>query len=454
MNKNKYRSRKNNYKNNTLNSKKRNNLKHEILGNNNIDEYCRLFNKEKKRISVKVTRDNLINKKIHGITVPHAGFEYSGFFGLYAVEELLKSYENRKKLVLTILWFLHNPNSYKEHSFQNIIELLKCNYPNIKIKEFEVNKNVEYKQLKKFLKPPFIISTDFSHHNSGNFASSIIPVWENDKKVFMNNEILNSYTKPCGNQPLRILKNYCSDKYLDLNLIGYSNSKNKYKWWITDKNTFEGVTYGALACYNRTWYNDLYSNMLAYPHLHWVDKILKEDNTILDKSCIPGYCGLFWSFLLNIKGSCFITINDKYGYTYSCMGYWQTDTNSLLECLFESVNIIKSINWHKNLPINKNILVNYLQDKYSIVITLIEPIENWSISNKTNKNKGYVYYNNSLKKVGMTYLPSVWELYKNETDFFKNLEIKHKKRYKEKGWALYSYNSISWTLNKNLNQRI
>ena len=55
----------------------------------------------------------------------------------------------------------------------------------------------------------------------------------------------------------------------------------------------------------------------------------------------------------------------------------------------------------------------------------------------------YVYLKG--RNVGMTFLPSVWELYQNKDDFFKNLEIKHTNVYPDKtGWILHQYNSISW----------
>ena len=441
---NKTRKRLRNNKQNKNNSKRL--LKHKILGPNNSDKYCIMFRTENKKISIKINgKNNLVDKKIHGITIPHAGFDYSGFFGLYAIEELLKGY-NKNNSVLTILWFSHNPNKNEEHSLQNVLELLKCNFSNLKVKAYEVNKNTKYLELKKLLNPPFIASTDFSHHNSGNPATSIIPVWENDKLIFENKDIVDVNIRPCGNQPLRILKEYCKNKNLDLGVFGYSNSKNKYKWWETDSDIFDGVTYGALACYNSSWYNDIYNNMLAYSHLHWVNKILKED-VILDGSCNPSTCGLFWSSLLNIKGSCFITVYDKLGKTYSCMGSWEPDSKNLLETLIKALMTVKSASWHTNSPVNRDILMNKLEDKYSIVITLIEPIQYWKKhSKKVEKNKGYVFYNNMINKVGMTYLPSVWELYNNEADFFKGLEIKHKKRYSDSGWDLYNYNSISWKL--------
>lgn len=430
---------------NKNNSKK--NIKHNILGSNNIGKYCELFKIENKKISIKVNGENtLVNKKIHCITIPHAGFEYSGLFGLYAIEELLKFY-NKNNLTLTILWFLHNPNKDQEHSLQNILELLKCNFSNIKVEAYEVNKNTKYSDMAEILKPPFIVSTDFSHHNYGNSASSIIPVWENDRLIFENKEIIDVDNIPCGNQPLRILKEYCKDKKLDLGIFGYSNSKNKYKWWETDNDIFNGVTYGALACFNSSWYNNIYNNMLAYSHLHWVDKIFKED-IILDESCNPKTCGLFWSYLLNMKGSCFITVNDKYDRTYSCMGSWEPNSNNLLETLIKALISVKTSYWHNNSPVNKDILENKLENKYSIVITLIEPIKYWKkYDRKVEKNKGYVFYNDLFKKVGMTYLPSVWKLYKNKNDFFEGLKIKHNKVYSNSDWDIYSYNSISWKLN-------
>ena len=42
----------------------------------------------------KIVEFILEEKKIHCITIPHAGFEYSGLFGLYAIEELLPGLTN------------------------------------------------------------------------------------------------------------------------------------------------------------------------------------------------------------------------------------------------------------------------------------------------------------------------------------------------------------------------
>ena len=48
----------------------------------------------------------------------------------------------------------------------------------------------------------------------------------------------------------------------------------------------------------------------------------------------------------------------------------------------------------------------------------------------------------------MTYLPSVWDSYnQNSSDFFKGLQNKHMGNYSEtEGWSMCSYESISWEL--------
>ena len=431
-------------------------IQHKILGDESIDTICKNFNREKSKINIKFYGNeyNKLDKQINAITVPHAGFIYSGFFGLFAIDELIKFSKSNK---ITILWFLHNKQSHIEHSLQNVKELFKCNNPKITIENILIEDTTTFDSIKSKLKQPFIVSTDFSHHNNNNSSNNINDVWINDKQIFENKETVDVSIKPCGKEPLRIFKKYCLANSIDINLIGYSNSINKDKWWITNTDTFDGVSYAALAAYKNTWYNNLYSNMLAYPHLLWTNNVLLENITLIDikNGCKPTQCGLFWSILHKLKGSCFVTINDKDNKTYSCFGAWEPNNNNLFSSLCNAINSVQTKSWHNNNTVTKNTLETNLNNEYILDITLIEPIEYWepvqmpidNIKNFPNlKNKGYVYYDKSANNVGMTYLPSVWESISNPTDFFSGLKIKHfGSTSVTANWDIYSYNSICWT---------
>ena len=56
-----------------------------------------------------------------------------------------------------------------------------------------------------------------------------------------------------------------------------------------------------------------------------------------------------------------------------------------------------------------------------------------------------MFYNKDNNKVGMTYLPSVWDTLPNEQEFQKGLEQKHQKVYANNpGFKLYKYDSLTW----------
>ena len=386
---------------------------------------------------------------ILGITVPHAGLEYSGVFALFAINELLKIYGDKNEL--TILWFQHNPSSNREHSLENVKILVKKMYPKIKINSILITNNTKSIELQ----PPFIVSTDFSHHNYGNIANNINTVWENDSNIFKLST-KGVRVMPCGKEPLRIMKSWVMKNNLQLRLLGYSNSKNTDEWWKYHPYRFDGVTYGALAVFdikNSSWFSDLKSKMIAYPHLFWCNDFLLNNLTLDSFNCVPTDCGLFYSLLKNKKGSCFVSIEENNGNTYSCFGSWETSNNNLLESMISAVKTVKSASWNGNKSVTREVLEQVLRGNYTLSIYLIPPILQWknvsSIPIKLRElNKGYVQYNSKTNNIGMTYLPSVWKKFKSRKEFFQGLDRKNMRiADKSSDWELYMYECLIWNFN-------
>jgi predicted class III extradiol MEMO1 family dioxygenase len=424
--------------------KKLNTTIHRVLGKENL-----LTFQKKKYIeikdNIKIIKHDYNSKRnkiqILASTIPHAGFEYSGLHGLFIVDELLK-YNNKN---ITILWFKHNQDSNTEHSLENVRKLVKLLKPNIKINKILITKETMFSEIKQKIKGGLLVSTDFSHHNYGN-PLPMKNVWENDKK-FLTKKLINDNSNnkgelPCGNQPLRILTEFIKNNKLSFKLLGYSNSIYKEVWWNKlKKENFNGVTYASLGCFKpkNKWLFNIESKLLAYPHLKWVESYLSKNNSYIDN-------GLYWSPLKKIKGSCFVSITDLNNKTISCFGYWETsiENNNILNCMKQASLSVKTKKWNDRNIIN----INNIPNNYKIHITLIEPIKYWTeISNKKSvkKNLGYVYLKD--KKVGMTYLPSVWGMLKNRKQFLQNLKEKQLLNYPDlNGWNLYQYNSISWIL--------
>ena len=86
----------------------------------------------------------------------------------------------------------------------------------------------------------------------------------------------------------------------------------------------------------------------------------------------------------------------------------------------------------------------------------IEPQNKWKLVLDVNnpsikRNRGYVYCHRKTKKIGMTFLPSVWDSISTKKDFFEKLKQKHEGNYPKNPnhpneWGLYCYESISWNL--------
>ena len=150
-----------------------------------------------------------------------------------------------------------------------------------------------------------------------------------------------------------------------------------------------------------------------------------------------------------MKGSCFVTVYKKdnnYKATYSCFGSWEDDTNTLLNCVKDATETVSEARWaNEHPPVNKDVL-NTLQN-YKLTITLIEPISKWKPVSfeEIQKGRGYVFYNKDNNKVGMTYLPSVWDTLPDKHEFQKGLEDKHQNIYANSpGFELYEYDSLTW----------
>ena len=135
---------------------------HKTLGDNSIlgslkKNFVNLWN------SIKIIKySSNCNSKIIGNTIPHAGFEYSGLIGLFSIADLF--YESQYNTnEITILWFKHSLHTEYEHSLKNVIDLCYLLFPHIKINNIYIDYNSRLENLE--IKPPILVSTDFSHHN-------------------------------------------------------------------------------------------------------------------------------------------------------------------------------------------------------------------------------------------------------------------------------------------------
>lgn len=410
------------------------NINHKSLGSDDgLKKKINKFKKISKQINITKYHNKEKKLEIKGSTVPHAGYEFSGLLAIFIINEILE-YNSKE---ITILWFQHNKLSKQEHSLESVRKLVKLLNPNIKIYDILIDKDTNFDNVNRKIKGGLLVSTDFSHHNNGN-PDTMKNVWLNDKKYFKKKNII-TQVYPCGNQPLRIFKEWLAFNNLTIKLLCYSNSIFKNNWWHSlKKKTFDGVSYASLVSIDksRDWVLKLESKLLAYSHLKWVKQFLTKKSIIIDN-------GLYWSPLKKIKGSCFVTVSDENDKTLSCFGDWESENkkSNLLDCIKNASLSVKTKSWNGNQPISKDLLKN---KKYYISITLIEPIKNWKVVKKTKpKNRGYVYLKD--RNVGMTFLPSVWELFDNNKDFFENLEKKHTNVYPDAtGWVLNQYNSVSW----------
>lgn len=147
-----------------------------------------------------------------------------------------------------------------------------------------------------------------------------------------------------------------------------------------------------------------------------------------------------------MQGSCFVTIYDGNQDTYSCWGSWETDGKNLLTNIKKATQNVKTNSWHDNEPVTKQVLNDLKQ--YRIDITLIQPIEYWveTTPTKINNEHGYVYYDETQKQIGATYLPSVWDSITNTDQFVDGLTKKSGLHKNQKGFKLYQYESITWQM--------
>jgi len=425
------------------------NVSHTLLGTKEyINNLLRKTNFIWDRLEIRNYSDSNQKLKIIGTTIPHAGFEFSGLLATLTIKQILETIKNDKKNnKLTILWFKHNPNSIQEHSLENIKLLVKLIDSKIEINDLFIDHNSNFNELN--IEGYVLASTDFSHHNYGKPARDMYQVFENDNQILNKNNVKNK-VEPCGKDTIKIFKEWVNKNNLEVILAGYSDSDQKENWWYEfQKNKqFSGVTYASLNSFKN---NDhhlviLKNKLLAYSHLMWVNDFLKSNENKPNK-------GLHWSPLNKMRGSSFITVYQRGSnqeQTYSCFGAWETENSNILNSIKSASNTVKIAKWGNNGPVNNYILKNLLNNKYKISISLIEPIKFWKKVNMNNlekaqKNRGYVYYNEKNNKVGMTYLPSVWESFNTKKSFFSGLIDKHENVYSSvSGWKLYSYQTISW----------
>lgn len=416
-------------------------IKHQILGNSNsLQRIYRQADQIWHDITIQNYSHYSSQVKLTGLTVPHAGFIYSGLLGCLSIMELLASNPNLK--LVTVLWFQHHPNLDYEHSLQNVIELVKLIDPKIKIRPILVDDQTQLSEIK--LTDCVIISTDFAHYNYGLPANNLFQVWDNDYQFLKKQQIMSSISHPpCGSDTLRIFNEWAIRKNYQLHLRAYSNSIDREKWWLSWNRVkpFDGVTYASLFAIKLpiNWTGLLMSKLLAYSHLEWVRDYFKFSN----KS------GLYWSPLVNMSGSAFITINDQNEQCYACFGSWEKNGSSLLNAIKKATHTVNTSSWNDHQPVNQLVLDQVLYSYFSITITLIAPIKTWfqvEHIQDVQKNRGYVYYHQTKHQVGMTYLPSVWQNLSNRNEFLSGLAEKQTLVYpNQQNWQLYGYDALSWT---------
>jgi len=312
---------------------------HETLGDDSIlvflkKKFFNLWN------SIKIIKySSNCNSQICGNTIPHAGFEYSGLIGLFSIADLFynSQYDTNE---ITILWFKHSIYTEYEHSLKNVCDLCYLLFPGIKINNIYIDSSSKIENLE--IRAPVLVSTDFSHHNYCISQKNLYEVWKNDSKSF-NLDIRKDFKTiedtPCGNEPLRIYKEWIKKNKYQISLNGYSNSTDKDNWWKSFDNVkFSGVTYAVLSTieeFNNSWFSNLQSKLLAYSHLKWVEDYLLDIE--IENN------GLIWSPLNNKVGSCFISISDSNNNIISCFGSWENNNNSLLEIMKKATNLVKKI---------------------------------------------------------------------------------------------------------------
>lgn len=209
-----------------------------------------------------------INKKIHGLIVPHAGYEYSGMIAGKAFS-LLKNKEIKKAIILgpshhiptnqiltTNKKFLETPlgkvklfnigfqisDISQEHSLNNQIPFLQ----KLEIKKIlplmigNITNEQALEIAKKIVKQDslFIFSTDLSHFHSYENANKI------DKstiKIIENLEFENfKNIDACGYYPLLVLFHLCKILNTKPHLIEYKNSGD-----VTNDKLHEVVGYAS-----------------------------------------------------------------------------------------------------------------------------------------------------------------------------------------------------------------
>ena len=400
---------------------------------------------------------------VYAYTVPHAGLQYSGLLACLTIRDLVSRYPINK--VIYIIWFRHQPhnNPSKEHSLKNVLDLCNAMYPDREFQPYSVDNHASNSLHS--LPLPCLVSTDFSHRMSPHNNQSLMKTWENDQQsIHTSKQWGQAYIKPCGHQGLELIKKMVQNKsdsntVLNPNTVlqvqAYSNSEQPGNWWTKNlqENNFGGVTYAGVAAVEckSSFFRGLDSKLLAYSHLQAVIHRLFQSMSSTD-SVVEG---LFWSPLLNIVGSCFVTVDVKRNTsslfeTYSCFGSWEQakgKPSSLLHAIQSACNSVRQNNWGNHASVSLQALKKFGAKQYKVSITLIEPKQHWSDvsqSNQLNTRVGHVYYNSKDRTNGVTFIPSVWDKMQSSSDY--KASIKSKQGPSHAAYKLHSYNSISWSM--------
>ena len=147
-------------------------------------------------------------------------------------------------------------------------------------------------------------------------------------------------------------------------------------------------------------------------------------------------------------GSIFVSVEHAKK-TKSCFGSWESTGNNLLERLVEATGSVQTRHWNSNPPCDAATISNFGKN-WVVSIYLIDRRDNWDDfedGSPPDTSRGYVIeeaLKENSRRIGATYLPSVWKHFKEEreTDFFDRLATKAGLSGPTR-WR--SYRCVTWT---------
>ena len=372
------------------------------------------------------------------LTLPHASARYcGGLTALALISERVSRTLGRKPhaAVWCFDHYAHDAGD-DDHSCEQPARMARVDGWKVETSNISRNSRIE-------IRNTVFLSTDFSHHNSGNCASgeSETSVLQDDISSVRSYErgfngvgqaLWDACANPCGALVLRharrvfpsrswVIAGYWLSSWDDDAIFSPAGMSCH-----ADRTARGAVSYAIVRLIPGSrlerWRRTLDYPLTALQNLQLMREGLVSGDL---QGKIPQ-----WSPLWDMEGSAFVTVTLGTD-PISCWGCWQDEeAESLADCVLVAMRRVLENGWNDAPPLVR------APEAASIEVTLIEPTRWWRRKDHCIKGKG------CRLPGGATYLPAVWDDISEVKEFERGLAEKSGLKSYAGEWLVYD--SVVW----------